>query len=38
LSPLVSVIPGQLFAMNLALVKGMNADQPDGLTKITSTR
>lgn len=38
LSPLVSVIPGQLFAMNLALVKGMNPDQPDGLTKITSTR
>jgi glutamine---fructose-6-phosphate transaminase (isomerizing) len=38
LSPLVSVIPGQLLAMNLALVKGMNVDQPEGLTKVTSTR
>jgi glucosamine--fructose-6-phosphate aminotransferase (isomerizing) len=38
LSPVVSVIPGQLLAMNLALVKGMNVDQPVGLTKVTSTR
>jgi glucosamine--fructose-6-phosphate aminotransferase (isomerizing) len=38
LSPMVSVIPGQLLAMNMALVKGMNVDQPDGLTKVTSTR
>ncbi len=38
LSPLVAVIPGQLFAMHLALAKGFNIDQPVGLTKVTETR
>lgn len=37
LSPLVSVIPGQLFAYSLTLAKGLNPDQPLGLTKITET-
>lgn len=37
LTPLVAVVPGQLFAMQLTLEKGMNTDQPDGLTKVTET-
>lgn len=35
LSPLLSVVPGQLFASALSRAKGLNADQPAGLTKIT---
>jgi len=38
LSPLLSVLPGQLFAAALAQVKGLNADQPVGLTKVTRAR
>ncbi|HZY41364.1 MAG TPA: SIS domain-containing protein [Anaerolineae bacterium] len=38
LSPLVAVLPGQLFAMHLAAAKGLNVDQPVGLTKVTETR
>lgn len=38
LSPVVSVIPGQQFAMHLALAKGHNVDQPRGLTKVTNTQ
>jgi glucosamine--fructose-6-phosphate aminotransferase (isomerizing) len=38
LSPLVAVLPGQLFAMHLAAAKGYNVDQPIGLTKVTETR
>lgn len=38
LSPIVSVVPGQLFAMHLALGRGYNPDQPRGLQKVTSTR
>lgn len=37
LSPVVSVIPGQLFAMGLALAKGHDLDSPRGLNKITIT-
>jgi glutamine---fructose-6-phosphate transaminase (isomerizing) len=37
LSPIVAVIPGQLLALNLALVKGHNPDFPRGLSKITKT-
>jgi glutamine---fructose-6-phosphate transaminase (isomerizing) len=37
LSPLVAVLPGQLFAMNLAVARGLNPDQPEGLTKVTET-
>jgi glucosamine--fructose-6-phosphate aminotransferase (isomerizing) len=38
LSPIVAVIPGQLFAMHLTLVKGHDPDQPLGLQKVTLTR
>lgn len=37
LSPLITVIPGQLFGLGLARAKGLNPDQPQGLTKITET-
>jgi glucosamine--fructose-6-phosphate aminotransferase (isomerizing) len=37
LSPVVSVLPGQLFAMGLALAKGHDLDSPRGLSKITIT-
>jgi glucosamine--fructose-6-phosphate aminotransferase (isomerizing) len=35
LSPLVSVIPGQLFALALARAKGLDPDKPAGLAKVT---
>jgi glucosamine--fructose-6-phosphate aminotransferase (isomerizing) len=38
LSPVVAVVPGQLFAMHLTLVKGHDPDQPLGLEKVTLTR
>ncbi len=38
LSPLMAVLPGQLFAMHLAAAKGLNVDQPVGLKKVTETR
>ncbi len=38
LSPLIAVLPGQLFAMHLAAAKGLNVDQPVGLKKVTETR
>lgn len=34
-APLLSVVPGQLFAAALAHVKGLDADVPTGLTKVT---
>jgi glutamine---fructose-6-phosphate transaminase (isomerizing) len=37
LSPLTTVLPGQLFALNLCMVKGLNPDQPEGLSKVTET-
>lgn len=37
LSPIVAVIPGQLFAMQLAIEKHLNVDKPAGLTKVTQT-
>jgi len=37
LTPLVTVLPGQLFALNLTIQKGLNPDQPEGLTKVTET-
>ncbi len=37
LTPMVSVIPGQLFAMRLTVEKGLDPDRPEGLTKITET-
>jgi glucosamine--fructose-6-phosphate aminotransferase (isomerizing) len=38
LSPLVVVVPGQLFALHLTLLKGFDPDRPQGLTKVTITR
>ena len=37
LTPLITIIPGQLFALNLALSKGLNPDIPRGLQKVTRT-
>jgi glucosamine--fructose-6-phosphate aminotransferase (isomerizing) len=37
LTPVAAVIPGQLFAMNLAAARGLSLDQPVGLTKVTNT-
>ena len=37
LSPIACILPGQLFARQLALEKGLNIDQPEGLSKITET-
>ena len=38
LSPIVAVIPGQLFALGLSLARGMQPDAPPGLSKVTHTR
>ncbi len=38
LSPAVCVVPGQLFALHLALARGHNPDQPRSLNKITNTK
>jgi glutamine---fructose-6-phosphate transaminase (isomerizing) len=37
-APLLSVVPGQLFAASLARVKGLDADRPERLTKVTLAR
>jgi glucosamine--fructose-6-phosphate aminotransferase (isomerizing) len=38
LSPLLSVVPGQLFAWALARAKGLDPDRPTGLAKVTLAR
>lgn len=38
ISPLIAIIPGQVFALNLALTRNYNVDQPRGLQKVTETR
>ena len=38
LSPLLSVVPGQLFASALARAKGLDPDRPQGLAKVTLAR
>jgi len=38
LSPLVAVVPGQVMAMELARLRGIDLDSPLGLSKITLTR
>jgi glucosamine--fructose-6-phosphate aminotransferase (isomerizing) len=38
LSPLTAVIPGQLTAMRLAQLRGLDIDKPVGLSKVTLTR
>lgn len=37
-SPLVYILPGQLFAYELARARGEDPDRPRGLSKVTSTR
>ena len=37
LSPILAVMPGQVFAMQQTVVRGLNADQPRGLSKVTIT-
>lgn len=37
LSPLVAIVPGQLWALELALARGCDPDQPLGLSKVTRT-
>lgn len=37
LSPLLTVVPGQLLALHLARAKGYDVDRPRGLTKVTRT-
>jgi glucosamine--fructose-6-phosphate aminotransferase (isomerizing) len=38
LSPIVAVVPGQLWALGLSLARGRHPDAPPGLTKVTRTR
>jgi glutamine---fructose-6-phosphate transaminase (isomerizing) len=38
LSPLLSVVPGQLFAWAVARTKGLDPDRPEGLAKVTFAR
>jgi len=38
LAPLLSVVPGQLFAAALSQTKGYDADRPEGLNKVTIAR
>ncbi len=38
LSPVAAVMPGQLLGLHLALAKGLSADAPRGLSKVTVTR
>ena len=38
LSPLTAVVPGQVTAMRLASLRGLDLDQPAGLRKVTLTR
>jgi glucosamine--fructose-6-phosphate aminotransferase (isomerizing) len=38
LSPLVSILPAQLFAYNLTIAKGYNTEQPRSIRKVTETK
>ena len=38
LSPILAVLPGQLFALHLSIAKGIDPDVPRGLRKVTVTR
>ena len=37
LSPIVAVMPGQVYAMQQAIARGYDADKPRGLSKVTIT-
>ena len=36
-SPMLAVLPGQLYSLGLAQARGMDPDRPHGLTKVTET-
>jgi glucosamine--fructose-6-phosphate aminotransferase (isomerizing) len=38
LSPIVAVVPGQLLALHAARARGLDPDNPRGLSKVTETR
>jgi glucosamine--fructose-6-phosphate aminotransferase (isomerizing) len=38
LSPLVAILPAQLFAYHLTVAKGFDTERPRGLRKVTETR
>jgi glutamine---fructose-6-phosphate transaminase (isomerizing) len=38
LSPIPAIIPAQLLALSMATARGLDADQPRGLAKVTRTR
>jgi glutamine---fructose-6-phosphate transaminase (isomerizing) len=38
LSPITAIIPGQLLALSMAKARGLDADRPRGLSKVTKTR
>jgi glucosamine--fructose-6-phosphate aminotransferase (isomerizing) len=38
LSPILAVVPGQLFGLGLSLAKGYDVDHPRTLNKVTITR
>jgi glucosamine--fructose-6-phosphate aminotransferase (isomerizing) len=37
LSPMVAVVPGQLLAVELSIIRGFDPDRPRGLNKVTKT-
>ena len=37
ISPLVAVVPGQFWALELAIARGLSPDKPRGLSKVTET-
>lgn len=37
LSPIISIVPAQLFTYHLTLLKGLDPDNPQGLKKVTET-
>ena len=38
LSPIVAIVPAQMYAYHLALAKGIDPERPRGLSKVTETR
>jgi glutamine---fructose-6-phosphate transaminase (isomerizing) len=38
LSPLIAILPAQLFCLELARANGLDGEQPRGLSKVTLTR
>jgi len=38
LTPIIGILPAQLFSYHLTLIKGINPDAPRGLTKVTRTK